>query len=128
MIMKNKKTYNPMLHMFDEFLLAKDAADKAYDDICNMIDMEYDRLFRNHTGMLVMNEPFTWKPSAGESYTVSETGPIDELGIMKVTGCVYDNGDMHDILTAGPSSRRLALMVIERYHNGGVTLKVRDEK
>ena len=64
--MTNKKTYNPMLHMFDDFLLAKDAADKAYEDMCNMIDIEYDRLFSNRTGMLVMNEPFTWKTSTGE--------------------------------------------------------------
>ena len=53
--MTNKKTYNPMLHMFDDFLLAKDAADKAYEDMCNMIDIEYNRMFSNRTGMLVMN-------------------------------------------------------------------------
>ena len=54
-----------------------------------MIDIEYDRMFSNRTGMLVMNEPFTWKTSTGETYTVSETGPIDSYGIMKITGCSY---------------------------------------
>ena len=90
-----------------------------------MIDIEYDRLFNNHTGMLVMNEPFTWKTSTGETYTVSETGPIDSYGIMKIIGYVY--GDIHDILAAGSSSSRLALIVIGRYHNGDVTLKVKND-
>lgn len=93
--------------------------------MCNMIDIEYDRMFSNRTGMLVMNEPFTWKTSTGETYTVSETGPIDSYGIMKITGCIYDN--MHDILVAGSSSRRLALMAIEKYHNSDVTLKVKND-
>ena len=113
-----------MRRIFDDILAAKDAADRSYNGICDMVDAEYNRLFDNGGDMLIAEIPFTWKESGGnEAYTVAGTYPMDTDGVMRFTGSVYDNGRNHDIFTAGAESRRLALEVIRQYRLGNITYK-----